>query len=99
MKQLMMPTASMLQAADGDFDNIVNMVLKIRPDIEAGRQYTIQTPSVIRAEFTREIEALNELRGKFRDNIRGEEAKVQQKLQKIKQKFDREGVDFVQNED
>lgn len=54
---------------------------------------------MIRAEFTREIEALNELRGKFRSNIREEEAKVQDKLQKIKSKFDREGVNFVQNEE
>ena len=54
---------------------------------------------MIRAEFTREIDALNNLRGKFRNNIRSEEAKVQAKLQKIKHKFDRDGVDFVQNED
>lgn len=63
MKQLLMPTAAMLTAADGNFDDIVNMVLKIRPDIEAGRQYTIKTPSVIRAEFTREIDSLKALRG------------------------------------
>lgn len=41
MKHLIMPTAAMLTAADGNFDDIVNMVLRIRPDIEAGRQYTI----------------------------------------------------------
>ena len=76
MKQLLMPTAAMLTAGDGNFDDIVNMVLKIRPDIEAGRPYTIQTPSVIRAEFSREIEQLNDLRGAFRSNIRNEEAKV-----------------------
>ena len=71
----------------------------MRKDIEAGRQYTVQTPSVIRAEFTREIEKLNDLRGKFKANIRGEEQKQQVKLEKIKQRFDREGVNFVQNED
>lgn len=76
MKNLLMPTAAMLQASDCNFDDIVSMVLRIRPDIEAGRQYTIQTPSVIRAEFTHEIESLNELRSKFRSNIRGEEAKM-----------------------
>lgn len=47
----------------------------MRPHIEAGRQYTVQTPSVIRAEFTREIDALNELRAKFKANIRNEEDK------------------------
>ena len=95
MKALIMPTAAMLQASDGDFDDIVNSVLKMRDVLEAGRQYTLQTPSVIRAEFTREIDKLNELRGKFRDNIRGEERKQMEKLEKIKQKFDREGVNFV----
>lgn len=98
MKQLIMPTATMLQATDGDFDDIVNMVLRMRPNIEAGRQYTVQTPSVIRAEFTREIEALNELRGKFRANIRQEEVKQQVKLEKIKQKFDRDGVNVINDE-
>lgn len=98
MKALIMPTAGMLQASDGNFDDIVNSVLKMRDVLEAGRQYTLQTPSVIRAEFTREIDKLNELRGKFRNNIRGEERKQIEKLDKIKQKFDREGVNFVQNE-
>ena len=70
----------------------------MRPHIEAGRQYTVLTPSVIRAEFGHEIDALNELRAKFRQNIRGEEEKQQQKLEKIKQKFDREGVNYVSDE-
>ena len=98
MKQLIMPSAAMLQANDGNFDDIVNTVLRMRPDIEAGRQYTIQTPSVIRAEFTREIDALNVLRKKFRDNIRNEEDKVKDKMARIKSKFDREGVNFVEDE-
>ena len=41
MKQLIMPTAAMMSAADGNFDDIVNSVLRMRPDIEAGRQYTV----------------------------------------------------------
>jgi len=98
MKQLIMPSAAMLQAADGNFDDIVNSVLRMRPDIECGRKYTLQTPSIIRAEFTREIEALNELRSKFKANIREEEKKQQSKLDKIKAKFDREGVNFVKDE-
>lgn len=88
----------MIQATDGNFDDIVNSVLRMRKDIEAGRQYTVQTPSVIRAEFTREIDALNELRSKFRSNIKNEEQKATDKLQRIKEKFDREGVNFVQDE-
>ena len=41
MKQLIMPTAAMLQANNGNFDDIVNSVLRMRPHIEAGRQYTV----------------------------------------------------------
>jgi len=66
MKQLIMPSAAMLQANDGNFDDIVASILRMRPHIESGRQYTIKTPSVIRAEFTGEIEELNNLRAKFR---------------------------------
>ena len=84
MKQLIMPTAAQLRATDGKFDDIVNSVLKMRPSIECGRKYTVLTPSIIRAEFTREIEELNKLRAKFRSNIRGEERKQQEKLYKIK---------------
>lgn len=80
MKHLIMPSAAMLTAADGNFDDIVNSVLKMRPFIEAGRSYTIQTPSVIRAEFTREIDSLNDLRGKFRANIATEGAKQDAKM-------------------
>ena len=99
MKQLIMPSAAMLQAADANFDDIVNSVLRMRPYIETGRHYTLQTPSVIRAEFTREIEQLNELRSKFRANIQSEQTKQSEKLKKIKEKFDREGVNFVSDED
>lgn len=98
MKQLIMPSAAMLRANDGNFDDLVNMILRMRPDIEAGRQYTVNTPSVIRAEFTREIDTLNNLRQDFRINIRNEEQKAINKMNKIKQKYDRDGVTFIENE-
>lgn len=66
----MMPTATMMRMADGDFKSIVAGVLKISPEIEAGRQYTVNTPSVIRAEFTREIEELDKFRQQINNNIR-----------------------------
>jgi len=53
---------------------------------------------VIRAEFTREIDALNQLRGKFKDNIKVEGDRQIEKLNEIKKKFDRDGVNFVSNE-
>jgi len=37
MKHLIMPTAAMLRANDGKFDDIINSVLRMRPYIEAGR--------------------------------------------------------------
>lgn len=51
------------------------MVLKMRPYIEATRQDTLNIPSVLRAEFTREIEEMDKLRTKMNIAIRGENAK------------------------
>lgn len=80
MKRLMMPTAAMMRMHDGDFKSIVAGVLKVAPEIEAGRQHTINTPSVIRAEFTREIEELDRFRQQINQNIRSENTKQQKKI-------------------
>lgn len=98
MKKLLMPTAAQMRAHNGDFKSIVAGVLRIAPNIEAGRQHVLNTPSVIRAEFTRELEVLDELRKKINSNIRGENAKQQAKLKSMKEKYDREGVQFVDDE-
>lgn len=98
MKQLIMPPASMLRATDGDFTDIVNSVLQMRPHIEATRQYAIKTPSVIRAEFTREIEKLDQFRGSVNQRMRDENQKQQAKMQQLKQKFDKEGIQYVEDE-
>jgi len=37
MKRLIMPTATMMRLHEGDFKSIVAGVLKIAPEIEAGR--------------------------------------------------------------
>lgn len=68
------------------------------PEIQAGRQFTINTPSVIRAEFTREIEELDKFRHQINVNIRAENSKQQKKIQKMKAKYDREGVNFIEDE-
>ena len=47
------------------------------------------------AEFTREIDELNKLRSKMNENIKVESEKQKKKMQKIKEKYDREGVNFV----
>lgn len=56
MKRLIMPTATMMQRAGGDYKSIVAAVLKMAPETEATRVFAIKTASIIIAEFTREIE-------------------------------------------
>lgn len=56
MKNLIMPTAAMLRAHDVNFEHIVDGVLKNRHDIKAKRKQVLAIPSVMKAEFTREID-------------------------------------------
>jgi len=56
MKNLMMPTAAMLRAHDNNFEHIVDGVLKMRHDVKAKRKQVLAIPSVMKAEFTREID-------------------------------------------
>jgi len=77
----------------------VTAVLKLRPDIAASRSETIKTPSVIRAEFTREIEELTTLRRRIKERIADENDKQKVKVQKMKKKYDREGVNFIEDEE
>ena len=55
-----------------DHKAIVQQVLKCRPEITAKRSETLKLPSVIRAEFTREREKLEDFRADLRHNIREE---------------------------
>ena len=64
-----------MRAHNGDFKSIVAGVKKIAPGVEPVRMHVLNTPSVIRVEFTREIEVLDELRKKINANIRGENEK------------------------
>jgi len=65
MKQLVMPSASQIREADGDFEAIVRGIIRLSPEITANRKITIQNPSVARAEFPHEMEALAELKTKL----------------------------------
>ena len=58
----------------------------------------MQTPSVIRAEFTREREELDKFRQAMNSRIRDEDAKQKLKLDKLKAKYDRAGVENVSSE-
>jgi hypothetical protein len=92
MKLLIMPTAKQMREADGDFESIVAAVLKLAPGVTANRKITLQNPSVYRAEFDHEIEELRLLRTKLQINIELANAKQRERLDRLKQKYDREGV-------
>jgi hypothetical protein len=52
-----------------DHKAIVAKVLKCRPEITAKRADTLKLPSIMRAEFTREREVLEEFNSKLKKNI------------------------------
>lgn len=75
MKLLIMPPATQLRNQSIDHRAIVAKVLKCRPEISAKRNDTAKIPSVIRAEFSREIEKLDEFRSALKGNIADENAR------------------------
>jgi hypothetical protein len=62
---MIMPTAKEFREADGEFEPIVQGILKIAPQITANRKITLQNPSVVRAEFPHELEKLATLKEKL----------------------------------
>ena len=98
MKLLIMPPAKYLRSRMIDHKNIVASVFKCRPEIKANRNGILRTASVIRAEFTREREELEGFRTKIRKNVSDEKENQRMKFNKIKAKYDREGVDVVEDE-
>lgn len=94
-----MPTAAMIREADGDLKSIVAGVLNVAVDIEAQREEALQQPSVLRSEFTREMEDLDVLKQKFNANVKVANEKQKEKMKKVKKKYDRSGVEYVENED
>jgi len=88
----------MLIANNGNFDDIVQSVLRMRPEMTCSRPQTLATPSVLRAEFTREIEKQRKFVRSVNERIKDEEKKQQEKLKKMKQKYDKEGVNYVADE-
>mmetsp|Transcript_32634 Transcript_32634/g.44141 ORF Transcript_32634/g.44141 Transcript_32634/m.44141 type:complete len:106 (+) Transcript_32634:872-1189(+) len=75
------------------------MVMKISPEIKGQRQALLGIDSVIRAEFTREREQIEQFRSRVKGNLREENDKQKKKVQKLKKKYDRDGVNFVEDED
>ena len=58
----------------------------------------MKLPSVIRAEFTRERERLEDFRQDLKLNIKDETDRQRQKFEKIKQKYDKEGIEVIEDE-
>lgn len=81
-----------------DHRAIVANVLKVRPEIVAKRADTIKIPSIIRAEFTREREKLDDFRQNLRGNIAQENEKQRERFKNIKKKYDKEGVEIIEDE-
>jgi len=75
MKNLVMPPATVFRSHDNNFEFIVSAVLGIRHDIEAKRKMVLRVASVMRAEFTRESEELEKLRGRMNEQVKGENEK------------------------
>ena len=93
-----MPTATMLQSRGGDYSQIVQSVLAFAPETTATRVEALKTPAIILAEFTREIEDMDKLRGRMHTNVKSENLKQKQKMMRVKEKYDREGVNFIEDE-
>lgn len=98
LKLLIMPPATQLRNKTMDYKHIVNTVLKLRPQIQCKRHEIVKLPSVMLSEFDNELEKAEELRGNVRRNILKENQRQKQKFQEMKQKYDREGVEYIQDE-
>jgi hypothetical protein len=75
-KHFLMPTAQELRANSGDYKLVVKRVLKTSELIEGDRYHMLRDPSVIKADFTREIESNDQMRARFRQNMQIEKAKI-----------------------
>lgn len=93
-----MPPATQLRSGMIDHRAVVSKVLKCRPEILAKRNDIVKIPSIMRAEFTREREKLEEFRSSLKTNMKEENDKQRAKFNKIKAKYDREGVEVIEDE-
>lgn len=98
MKLLIMPPALQLRNGMIDHKAIVAKVLKCRPEITAKRSETLKLPSIMRTEFTREREKLDEFKQALKVNMSKENTAQRDKFNKIKQKYDKEGIEVVEDE-
>ncbi|CDW84041.1 pyridine nucleotide-disulphide oxidoreductase family protein [Stylonychia lemnae] len=98
MRMLIMPAAAQLRNQSLTYQDIVRAVLRSRPFIKCKRSEIVRLPSVMLAEFDQELEKSAELSEKVKANIKIENQRQRVKFEEMKEKYDREGVEFVQDE-
>ena len=95
MKLLIMPTAVQLRRQYVNHKQVVANVLKCRPEINAKRKEVMKIPSIMRSEFTRERERMDDFRAKLKDNMEKENEKQRDRFLEIKAKYDQEGIQVI----
>ena len=74
-------------------------VLRCRPELEAKRRDIIKIHSIIRTEFSQERERLEGFQKSLKSNMTMENEKQRTKFNELKAKYDKEGVQVIENED
>jgi uncharacterized membrane protein YkoI len=70
----------------------------MRPYIQCKRHDIVKLPSIMLAEFDHELERAERLRYAVKNNIEKENAVQKEKFRRMKQKYDRDGVEYIQDE-
>ena len=70
----------------------------MRPMINCKRHDIIKIPSITLAEFDNELDYQEQLRRKIKENIDRENMIQKEKFMKMKEKYDRDGVEFITDE-
>lgn len=74
------------------------MVMQMRPMIECKRHEIVKIPSVLAAEFEKELDQQYNLKTKLEKNISNENALQREKFMKLKEKYDKEGIEYIGDE-
>ena len=67
----------------------------MRPMIHCKRHDIVKLPSIMLAEFDNELAKAEQLRMNMKRNIENENRVQKEKFQRMKQKYDRDGVEFI----
>lgn len=70
----------------------------MRPYIKCKRHDIVKIPSVILAEYEHELAKSEKLRMDVKANIERENQIQKEKFKKMKEKYDREGVEYIKDE-